>query len=609
MSERAQASTHGAEDMEDVVELGATRAEGSKEPIRSYDDRKPYVGASSEAPLQIGEDIPYYLPNLVPKSDFLQEGAEGGMAILAKIGLLRFATWTSNIPLLDSKLVQTFLEKYNPPERKAEFFQLAFIQVDVERVTKHFWLPTRGVSVSSLTNLEFNVSEAFLAGTSLEELDDKQRVVEVKKAPKEALLPIWQPWVHWVQTYLEIDADSLQVSLGTVKAAMAIKAGVRLNWSKFLTRQLHDAVVATLKEPTRICVAGQHLTHLIREQLGPLQTNRVKMIKSEEVPTAFEGGESSTPVVFDPKAEMKRALQELQRKLEEPSEAELLVENLQAINTQLVNDLEAARKVMEESILKQEALQTHYDALLQDKQAAYEALEHQLGRAKARVYDLDTDLKASRYEVRKLEDALAAERQPQSQPPIVDPVLPVSISTLKREAEFCCSFQELKDLLELVPPTANLEHAYSLDRQVFYTLFQLEYRERLDPHQFETIWHAACTYELENLLTEMVLRADLELVDKPVAYIRIGDFGLHRLLYYAKLEADLGQRRELASSAYKGVHPNLIGGEFTWDIGSAIRFWTQDGAFRAWKNGLEQLHAPVKDKGWLTSLVEDTKRR
>ena len=107
----------------------------------------------------------------------------------------------------------------------------------------------------------------------------------------------------------------------------------------------------------------------------------------------------------------------------------------------------------------------------------------------------------------------------------------------------------------------------------------------------------------------MVLRADLELEDKPAAYIKIGDFGLCRLLYYAKLEADLGQRCELASSTYKGVHPNLIGGEFTWDIGLAIQFWTQDGAFQAWKNGLEQLHAPVKDKGWLTSLVEDAKQR
>ena len=188
--DHAQASGHGVGDMEDLVELRVIRPEDSKESNRSYDDSKPYLGASNEAPLQIGEDLPYYLQNLVPKSNFIQEGVEGEMAILAKVGLLRFATWTSNIPLLDSKLVQTFLEKYNPSERKAEFFKLAFIQEDVEWVAKHFWLPTGDVSVSGLTNLEFNVSDGFMSGTSLEELDDKQRMVEVKKASKEALLPI-----------------------------------------------------------------------------------------------------------------------------------------------------------------------------------------------------------------------------------------------------------------------------------------------------------------------------------------------------------------------------------------------------------------------------------
>ena len=71
-----------------------------------------------------------------------------------------------------------------------------------------------------------------------------------------------------------------------------------------------------------------------------------------------------------------------------------------------------------------------------------------------------------------------------------------------------------------------MKHAYSLDRQVFYTLFQLEYREQLDPRRFKATSQAACVYELKNLLTEMVVKADLELEDKPAAYIRIGDFGL-----------------------------------------------------------------------------------
>ena len=69
--DHAQASSHGAGDMEDLVELQVTRPKGNKEPNWSYDDNKPYLGASSEAPLQIGEDLPYYLQKLVPKSDFI----------------------------------------------------------------------------------------------------------------------------------------------------------------------------------------------------------------------------------------------------------------------------------------------------------------------------------------------------------------------------------------------------------------------------------------------------------------------------------------------------------------------------------------------------------
>ena len=237
-----------------------------------------------------------------------------------------------------------------------------------------------------------------------------------------------------------------------------------------------------------------------------------------------------------------------------------------------MSDLKVSRKLVEVFILKSEALINHYEALLQDKQVAYKALEHQLGCAKARVYDLDTDLKVSRYEVRKLEDELEAAQQQQGISAHEEIVPQVSVQGPKREAEFHCSFQELKELLELIPPTVNLEHAYALERQVLYTLFQLEYRERLDPYQFEATWQVACFYKLENLLTKIVVHAILELVYKLAAYIRIKDFGLRRVLYYAKLESELGQRRKLAASTYKGVHSYLIGGEFTWDIGLAIRF-------------------------------------
>ena len=197
------------------------------------------------------------------------------------------------------------------------------------------------------------------------------------------------------------------MSLEMVRAAMAIRVGHTLNWAKFLTRQLHEAMVAIQKNPNGHFVAGQHLTHLIRTQLGPVQLHRVKMIKLEDSSAASER-ETSTGqlMLFDPKVEIKRRINELQQMVDSPIEAELLLENLQATNAQLVRDLEDAKKEIEDSILKREELVSHYETLLQDKQVTLEDLEHQLGRAKARVYDLDTDLRAARYAIRKGEDAL-----------------------------------------------------------------------------------------------------------------------------------------------------------------------------------------------------------
>ena len=248
----------------------------------------------------------------------------------------------------------------------------------------------------------------------------------------------------------------------------------------------------------------------------------------------------------------------------------------------MVRDLEDARKEIEDSILKHEELIFHYKTLLQDKQVTLEDLEHQLGRAKARVYDLDIDLRAARYAIRKAEDALEQQPERQEFTQSDESVLKASTQLAKREAEdLSIPWDALRDILEFLPPTSNLEHAYVLDRQVLFTIFRLTYREKVEPMRFEAIWQQACVHELENLLTEIVLWADLELTDKAAAYIRIGDFGLRRLLYYTKLETKLEQRREAANSSFKGITPNLIGSEFTWEVGSAIWSWTPEGALQA----------------------------
>ena len=160
------------------------------------------------------------------------------------------------------------------------------------------------------------------------------------------------------------------------------------------------------------------------------------MIKFEDSAAASKG-ETSTgqQLLFDPKAELKRQINELQLMVDSPTEAELLLENLQATNAELVRDLEDARKEIEDSILKREELTSHYETLLQDKQVTLEDLEHQLGRAKARVYDLDTDLRAARYAIHKVEDALEERTERQEFTQSDDPALKVPTQLVKSEAE------------------------------------------------------------------------------------------------------------------------------------------------------------------------------
>ena len=166
-----QPSDPNSGEMDDLIVLQVTRSSKASNP--QQEDIKPYLGESSEAPLQINEDLPNYVYNILSKSDFVQIGVGLEMATLVKAGLLRFVTLTSNTPPANSKLVQTFLEKYNPSERKAKFFKLVYILVDVENVAKTFGLPTGGASVLNLSNSDYNVAEGFLLRTILEELDLK----------------------------------------------------------------------------------------------------------------------------------------------------------------------------------------------------------------------------------------------------------------------------------------------------------------------------------------------------------------------------------------------------------------------------------------------------
>ena len=139
--------------------------------------------------------------------------------------------------------------------------------------------------------------------------------------------------------------------------------------------------------------------------------------------------------------------------------------------------------------------------------------------------------------------------------------------------------------------------------------FNLVWREWLSAFQFGELWLKACAYNLENLLTEVVLRGDLELEDPPSAYVQIGDFGGRRLLYYAKLESELESRCSVAKVAYEGQQPTLLADELSSQIGSTLPSWERTGAFQQWRSNLAMLHPYLVDLLWLNCMVEHVKNR
>ena len=145
-------------DVEEFIELGISPAGSSGASSWMQQDTKPNLGVTSDAPLQIGEEFPYPIEIALSQFRLDNLGKEAEMALLVRTGLHQFAKWTTRLPEVDPKLVQTFLETYKPPERRAELLKLAPILLDISHVRENFWLPIDGLSVTNLGNLQYNIA-------------------------------------------------------------------------------------------------------------------------------------------------------------------------------------------------------------------------------------------------------------------------------------------------------------------------------------------------------------------------------------------------------------------------------------------------------------------
>ena len=55
--------------------------------------------------------------------------------------------------------------------------------------------------------------------------------------------PQWRAWVELVQYYLQLETNATSVDRGTLRAAVAIRRGVRINWALPLAQSIHRSLV------------------------------------------------------------------------------------------------------------------------------------------------------------------------------------------------------------------------------------------------------------------------------------------------------------------------------------------------------------------------------
>ena len=324
-------------------------------------DKKPKLGATEDLPVEVAEDIVCEVANPLPKFAIDQLGISEEQEKLMAAGLHHFGLWLAVILASDPMLVKSYLECYSEPERRAEMLPGVMVQLDTEQVAKVLGLPIGGLAVANLKETQFGMLPCLQPGTVTTELDAKTNLVEVKRIAKSAIIPSWRAWIQWVQSYLELDDDPIWTTPRTIRTAVAIRQGEKLKWAKAVAKKLHDMVVAAKKGTVSQFGAGQYLTKLIRDQMGPAQVERAKLIKSE---AGASTSQLEEPMPLNKSSYLASRLLELAEVMRAPDESAIQVEVLQKANAELQAQLDTYRAQLETVTTQHGEEKTKLESLL-----------------------------------------------------------------------------------------------------------------------------------------------------------------------------------------------------------------------------------------------------
>lgn len=99
-------------------------------------------------------------------------------------------------------------------------------------------------------------------------------------------------------------------------------------------------------------------------------------------------------------------------------------------------------------------------------------------------------------------------------------------------------------------PKFTFPHLYHVQRDLLLAMIGLELEGWLNQEQFQTLWVFCEKFNIENLLTKILARKHLRLLDHFSAFVVIGDIGARNSLYYANCEEQIHDRRRVDWTNY-----------------------------------------------------------
>ncbi len=109
---------------------------------------------------------------------------------------------------------------------------------------------------------------------------------------------------------------------------------------------------------------------------------------------------------------------------------------------------------------------------------------------------------------------------------------------------------------------------------------------------------------MQNLICEMVVRADLELINPSKLLVSVGDLGARVLLYYLNLKGQLAYKRQNDHPLETGRHVRLLEGRPV-----TAEYLQNSDLTREWVQALEYLHKELQNDHGFTETMTHVQER